>query len=258
MTQTERTRFTILIVLLVLLVAAGLFLTKFRREGNVGASTLGVIENQAVSTFTSKDGIELTSLSNVSRINVGSGNNTLVINYSLGDRPNQNAVMDIQFFVSQNNQLRSSLSQQQGQGNKLKANLQEQQGKGGNLRVTAESIPNSTYHIAVKPVDFLSQAKYDVPYENGKTAVIDFPEPFRWGDINEGQQDNVVNNADWSILVSAWNTGDTKTDYNADGVVNNVDASVMLNNWGTPGEQFSVKAGSLATPSSLPTEPPIP
>lgn len=239
MTHTERTRFIILTVLLVILVVIGVTVNRIQRQSTVGADELGAIENQAAATFKSEDGIEQTTLSDISRVTVSSGVNNLTVNYNLGKRADQNAKFDVQFYVGDSGQLLTTLFAQNGQA--------------GIMRIKAKNIANGTYDISFKPIGFLSQAKKAVAYTNGTPQTLDFPTVFKWGDIDVSHNDkgdNVINNADWAVLVGAFNASSDKADYNADGVVNNVDASVMLNNWGPPGEQFDVSAD--ATPSAPP------
>lgn len=233
MTHTERTRFIILLVLVIVLIGLGIVVNR-ARQGTVGADTLGVMLNQAVATYKSDDGLEFTNLSDVSRLEVQGGDTRLVTNYKLGKRSNQNADIDIQFFNTDNGQLITTLRGLKGQQ--------------GVVRVRAKNIPNAIYDISVKPLGFLSQSKREVPYENGTPTTVDFPEIFKWGDIDvshNGKGDNVINNADWARMVAAWNGADQElvsvADYNGDGHVNNVDASVLLANWGPPGELFQVE-----------------
>lgn len=240
MTRPERNRFIILVVLLIILVAVGLAVNRLRNNSLVGADVIGVLQNQAAATFKSDDGLELTTLSDISQLTVSTGVNKLTVNYNLGKRPNQNSKFAIQFFPSDSGQLLTTLRDQNGQA--------------GILRVKATNIPDNTYDISFKPLYFLSQSRKSVAYANNQPATIDFSQPFKWGDIDashNGEGDNEVNNADWAKLVAAWNTGDTKADYNGDGEVNNADAAVMLANWGPPGEQFQVEALN-AEPSAPP------
>jgi hypothetical protein len=239
MTHTERTRFIILTVLLVILVVIGVTVSRLQRQSTVGADVLGVIQNQAAATFKSEDGLEQTTLSDISEVTVSSGVNNLTVNYNLGKRANQNASFDVQFYNSESGQLVTTLFNQNGQN--------------GVIKIKAKNIANGTYDISFKPVGFLSQSKKAVAYTNGTPQTLDFPTVFKWGDIDvshAGKGDNVINNADWAVLVGSFNESSDKADYNADGVVNNVDASVMLANWGPPGEQFDVNVD--ATPSAPP------
>ncbi len=240
MTHTERTRFIILIILLILLIALGFAVNRFQSRSRVGADVLGIIDNQAAATFESSDGIQFTSLSDISHLTVSSGVNNLVISYSLGSRVNQNAKFDIQFFHNSSGQ--------------LVATLRDLSGQNGVLKAQAKNIPNGTYDIAVKPIGYLSQAKKAVAYANGTPTTLDFTTPFAWGDIDSshaGRGDNIVNNADWAILLAAFNGNSPLADYNADGIVNGIDASVMLANWGPPGERFQSESLD-ATPSAPP------
>lgn len=239
MNPTERTRFIILSVILVILVVVGLTVNRLKQDTEVGADVLGVIQNQAAATFKSEDGLEQTTLSDISEVTVSSGVNNLTINYNLGKRANQNVKFDSQFYNIDSGQLLTTLIDQNGQN--------------GILKIKAKNIANGSYDISFKPIGFLSQAKKAVAYANGTPQTIDFPNVFKWGDIDvsrNGKGDNVINNADWAVLISAFNQSSEKADYNADGIVNNIDASIMLANWGPPGEQFDVTADT--TPSAPP------
>lgn len=240
MTHTERTRFIILFVLLVLLIGLGVLVNRFQQRGSVGADALGQIQNQAVATFKDDDGIEQTSLSEVNSLRVLPGNTRLVLNYNLGKRSSQNAQFDVQFFNTNSGQLLTTLRGLNGQQ--------------GVVRSEAKNVPNGTYDISAKPTHFLSQSKKGIAYSNGTPTTIDFEKVFKWGDIDvshNGKGDNVINNADWARLVAAWGSTDQNllnvADYNGDGHVNNVDASVLLGNWGPPGEQFQVEAAEEAS-----------
>lgn len=236
MQHREKRRFFILIILLVLIVGAAAFLARYRGSSGVGADVIGQIHNQAVATYSDDAGIEQTTLSDVSKLTVSTGSSNLTIKYSLGRRDNQNAIFDIQFFGTQSGELVTTLRDQRGQG--------------GLIRLKSKNIPDGVYDIAIKPAGFLSQAKRQVSYANGQPLTIDFPDAFKWGDIDasrNGKGDNVINNADWSILVGAWNQSDERADYNADGVVNNAEAGILLRNWGPPGEQFDAAADAAAT-----------
>lgn len=231
MEQRQRRRFIILMLLLLVIVGAAVFITKYQGQSKVGADVLGVIDNQAVATFSDEAGIEQTTLSNVSRLSVSGGVNKITLTYSLGRRSNQNAAFDIQFFATQSGQLVTTLRDQRGQS--------------GIIKIQAKNIPDGVYDIAIKPAGFLSQAKRQVSYANGQPVTVDFPDAFKWGDIDvsrNGKGDNVINNADWSVLIGAWNGSDEKADYNADGVVNNAEAGILLRHWGPPGEQFDAAA----------------
>lgn len=237
MTHTERTRFIILFIVVLVLIGLGFVVNRLQREGSVGADILGEIHNQAVATFKSDDGLEFTTLSDVSKLQVSGGETRLSITYKLGNRPNQNAKFDIQFFNAESGELITTLRDLNGQQ--------------GVVKVTAKNIPNGIYDISVKPVGFLSQSRRDVTYSNGVPTTVNFEKDFGWGDIDvshNGKGDNIINNADWARLLSAWGEADqdllATTDYNGDGRVNNVDASVMLANWGPPGEQFVVEAAT--------------
>lgn len=236
MEQRQRRRFFILMLLLVVIVGVAAFITRYQGKTGVGADVLGVIDNQAVATFSDDAGIEQTTLSDVSRLTVSGGVNNLTLTYSLGRRENQNATFDIQFFGTQSGQLVTTLRDQRGQS--------------GSIRIKAKNIPDGVYDIAIKPAGFLSQAKRQVSYANGQPLTIDFPDAFKWGDIDvsrNGKGDNIINNADWSVLIRAWNTDDVQSDYNADSVVNNAEAGILLRNWGPPGEQFDAAADAAAT-----------
>lgn len=243
MTQSERNRFIILIVLLVLLVGISYAVNRYQRRGEVGASVLGTIANQAVATFKTADGLELTNLSTISELRVSTPSNRLTVNYELGgSRPNQGGKFAIQFYRSDNGQLLTTIPNQKGQPGG--------QGK-GLLRVQAKNIPNAVYDISVKPQYYLSQAKKNIAYFGGQTLVVDYEEPFKWGDIGPNE-DNIINNADYAVLSNAWNQASDVADVNADGIVNNFDLGVMLNGWGPPGDLFQIEA--LA--SELPVAPP--
>lgn len=241
MTRTERNRFIVLVILLIALVVISLLVNRFRGQSPIGADVIGILQNQAAATFKSDDGLELTSLSDISQLTVSTGVNRLTVNYNLGKRPNQNSKFAAQFFGSDSGQLITTLRDQNGQA--------------GILRVKATNIPDGSYDISFKPLYFLSQSKPAIGYANNQPAVLDFAQPFKWGDIDPshgGLGDNEVNNADWVRLVAAWNTGDTLADYNGDGEVNNADAVEMLSNWGPPGEQFDPAA--LDVEASSPPE----
>lgn len=231
MTSSERNRFILLIVLLVVLIGVALIINRFRKGGSVGADILGVIQNQAVATFKDLDGInQQPSLSDISSLTVASGKSGVTLTYKLGGRTNQSAKLDIQFFKPEDDAPLTS--------------IKDKNGNQGTLVAKLANIPNGSYDIATKPVNFLSQVVNGVNYANGKPTTIDYPNPFLWGDIDVshgGKGDNAINNADWSILVKAWNTADPTSDYNGDGVVNNADATVILNNWNKQGDRFTVE-----------------
>lgn len=233
MTQKERTRFIILLVLLVLIVGLAFLVNVYQRRSEVGADILGEMQNQAVATYKTDDGLELTNLSTISKIRVSSGNNRLTALYKLGKRKDQNGLFDIQFYNTDSGELVATVPKVKGQQ--------------GTFRLRANSIPNGIYDISAKPLGYLSQAKRSISYSNGSPVAIEYDKVFAWGDIDVshgGKGDNVINNADWSQLILAWGSDNAqavaRADYNSDGVVNNVDASVMLANWGPPGELFEV------------------
>lgn len=53
---------------------------------------------------------------------------------------------------------------------------------------------------------------------------------------NLQDDDNVINELDWSLMGSKWFTGDTRADINTDSVVNSLDWSYMEKNWGLAGD----------------------
>lgn len=233
MTQTERTRFTILIILLAILIVFGILIDRFRSRGGVGADILGTIQNQAVAIFKDADGLEQTSLSDISQLTVSGGVSNLTVNYELEKRPSQAADLDIQFYQPSNDEPVTTVKNKKGEGGSVIAKL--------------KNVPNGVYDITVKPIGFLSRVKGNFPYANGQPTTLEFKgneESFLWGDIDVSHNDkgdNTINNADWSILVSSWNAEDERADINEDGVVNNVDASVLLKNWGERGRRFRVE-----------------
>lgn len=226
MTQTERTRFLILIGLLVILVTTAVVITRFNRAG-VGADILGTIQNQAVATYKDDDGIEQTTLSDISQVTVASGVGTLTLNYQLEGRQNQSSNLDLQLFKPESD---SPLT-----------TVRDKKGDKGTLVTKLQNIPNGTLDFSVKPLGYLSQAKKGIAYSNGGSTTLQYETAFLWGDIDVsagGKGDNTINNADWSVLITDWNKSSLKADLNGDGVVNNVDASTMLNNWTKDGDRF--------------------
>jgi hypothetical protein len=226
MTQTERTRFIILIGLLVILVSTAILISRFRRAG-VGADILGTIQNQAVATYKDVDGIEQTTLSDISQVTVASGIGTLTMNYQLEGRQNQSTNLDLQLYKPENDTPLTT--------------IRDKKGDKGTLITKLQNIPNSTLDFSVKPLGYLSQAKTGINYNNGSSTTLQYEQPFLWGDIDVsagGKGDNTVNNADWSVLINDWDKDSKKADLNGDGKVNNVDASAMLRNWTKDGDRF--------------------
>ncbi len=229
MTQREKTRFIVLTVILVILVVAGLSINRFIRKTSVGADLLGEIQNQAVATYTDADGLDMPlSLSNISRVQVSSGTNNIAASYTLEKRQSQTALFDVQFYRA-------------GDDSPL-TTVRDKKGESGTLSTTLKNIPNGRYDITIKPLGFLSAVVFDFAYVNGQRAILEYKDPFLWGDIdksNNNKGDNVVNNADWFEIVSNWGNDYPKADLNGDGTINNVDASVMLANWGKEGSRFT-------------------
>lgn len=232
MTQTERTRFTILIAVLAVLVVAGVLVQR-ARNSKVGADILGVIRNQAVATYSDKDGNKMeATLSDQSELIVASGTNNLTINYKLDKRTAQAAVLDIEIF-------------RPGDDAPLLV-LTSKKGDNGTLLMRVKNLANGSYDIAVKPRGYLSQVVTAVNYQNGTPVVVDFKDPFLWGDIDvthDGRGDNgdnMVNVFDWTVLTNAWDTADAKADFNGDGAVNSLDAGILSANWGKQGARFDV------------------
>jgi hypothetical protein len=226
MTQTERTRFVILIGLLVILVAGAVLINRFSRA-RIGADILGTIQNQAVATYKDADGIEQTTLSDISQVTVASGVGTLTMTYQLEGRQNQSTNLDLQLFKPDDDAPLTT--------------VRDKKGDKGSLVTKLQNIPNGTLDFSIKPLGYLSQAKKNIAYNNGGSTTLQYETPFLWGDIDVsagGKGDNTVNNADWSVLVNDWNKDSEKADLNGDGVVNNVDASTLLNNWTKDGDRF--------------------
>lgn len=231
MTQAERTRFLILAGLLIVLVIVGLLVNRFRGPGTE-ADILGIIQNQAAATYKSQDGLELSSLSDISSVTVSGGVANLTLVYKLEKRDDQGAKLDIQLFRPDDD---SPLT-----------TLRDKKGEQGSVFMKLKNIADGNYDITMKPAGFISQVSTKVPYRNSKRTTIDFKDPFLWGDLDkshENKGDNKVNNADWAILISQWNidSPDPKVDLNGDGVVNNVDASVLLKNWNKQGQRFLIE-----------------
>lgn len=228
MTQTERNRFTILVIILIVLVVAGIGIAQFRRRSEVGADILGVIQNQAVATYTDPDGIPMQqSLSDISQLTVSGGVGTVKFSYSLGKQENQNAIFDIQFYRPSEDEALTIFNDKKGESGFISAKL--------------NNIPNGAYDIALKPVGYLSQVLSSYNYSNGKVNAADVKDPFLWGDIDishNDKGDDKVNSADWAILVKHWNTDNAKADYNGDGKINSLDAAVLLGNWNKQGTRF--------------------
>jgi hypothetical protein len=230
MTQTERNRFTILTIILIVLVIAGIGVAQFRKRSEVGADVaLGQILNQAVATYSDPDGIPMElSLSSISQLTVTGGEGKLTLNYALAKRVNQNIPIDIQVW-------------QQSQKSPF-AVFNDESGEEGTVSTTLKNVANGQYDISAKPFGYLSQSARATQFTNGKAEnVVEYKDGFLWGDIdvsNQGRGDNKINNADWSVLLKAWDTDDAKADFNADGIVNNADASVLLGNWDKSGVQF--------------------
>lgn len=229
MTQREKSRFIILTVILVVLVIAGLSINRFIRNSRVGADLLGEIQNQAVATYKDADGLDMPlSLSNISRVQVSSGTNNIAASYNLEKKQTQSGLFDIQFYRAGDDEPLTT--------------IRDKKGEAGTLATKLKNIPNGRYDISIKPQGYLSQVIYDYPYINGQRAVLDYKDPFLWGDINKkGNRigDNIVNNFDWNVLIAAWGASDELADINGDGTVNNVDAGVMLANWGKEGLRFT-------------------
>lgn len=231
MTQTERNRFTILIVVLIILVIAGVVIAQFRKRSSVGADTpLGQILNQAVATYSDPDGIPMDmTLSSISQIAVYSGEGQMTVNYTLAKRTNQTIALDLQVW-------------QQNQKYPF-AVFNDENGDQGTVATTLKNVPDGQYDVSAKPFGYLSQVVKAFPFKNGKGQenLVEYKDGFLWGDIdvsNNGKGDNKINNADWSVLLKAWDTDDAKADFNADGIVNNADASILLTNWDKSGTQF--------------------
>lgn len=229
MTQTERNRFTILAIVLIVVVVAGIIIAQFRSRSEVGADILGIIQNQAVATYTDPDGVAMEpTLSDISQLTVSGGVGKVTLQYQLGKRVNQSTPVDIQFYrLSEKDPF---------------AYFVDENGEDGSVETTLKNVPNDQYDISAKPLYYLSQSVKSFAFKNGGTQnLVEYKNPFLWGDIdvsNNGRGDNKINTADWSVLLSAWDTADPKADFNADGVVNSADASVMLGNWDKTGEQF--------------------
>lgn len=228
MAQTERTRFIILIVLLVVLIVGGVVIIRFRDNAQVGADILGIIQNQAVATYKDSDGLEMQpSLSDISQLTVSGGVANVTANYVLGKRTDQSIKLDFQ-FLRPNEDVPLVV-------------VPDRNGDQGTLVTKIKNIANGSYDVSIKPLGYLSQTVPNFNYANGKPNIVDYKEPFRWGDIDvshNGKGDNKVNNADWAVFVKAWNTDDTKADFNGDGLVNNADASVLLESWNKQGTRF--------------------
>ncbi len=243
MTHTERTRFIILIILLILLVGIGFAVQQARKSGKVGADLLGEIKNQAVASFKDKDGNEMEpTLSDESSLLVASGKNQVTITYKLQSVPNQqgqsesvqnqNADIDVEIYrVGEDKPLVTYINKK---------------GQNGTLFMNVLNLANGTYHFAIKPKHHLAQRVENVSYTNGTPVVIDFKDPFLWGDIDithDGKGDNgdnKINSLDWTILANAWASSEEKTDWNGDGTTNSLDAAILLSNWGKPAGIFDV------------------
>lgn len=239
MTQTERNRFTILIVTLIVLVVGGILLGRFRSKTEVGADILGVIQNQAVATYTDADGVAMQpSLSDISQVTVSGGVGNVTINYNLGKRANQSAKLDVQFYKANEDVPLVTFN--------------DKNGDQGSIVTKLKNVPNGQYDVSIKPVSYLSQVVKNFNFANGKANIVDFAEPFPWGDIDvshNNKGDNKVNNADWAVFIKSWNTPEEKADYNGDGIVNNADAVVLLNNWNKQGQRFDInQINAVETP----------
>lgn len=242
MTQSERRRFTILVIILLVLGGIAVYLNRFRPRTELGADTLGEIQNQAVATFNDGEGNNQTTLSDISKVRVTSGSSDLSMIYKLqGTDKQQNATFAIQLFKPNSDTPLTTVPSKRGEA--------------GRVTTTLKNIPNGTYDFAAKPVGFLAQAVLNYPFVNGQATQIEFKEPFPWGDINRPPAnpdqvgDGIVNSADWSELVNKWQQQSDLADFNGDGVVNSADASVMLNNWMKTDQRFvAAQRRAAATP----------
>ena len=97
-------------------------------------------------------------------------------------------------------------------------------GSNGQASVTVD-LDAGTYDFYVHANNYLSKKLTVSMAASG--ATLNFA-TLEAADLNN---DDVVNSADFSLIVAAWFSADPIADINADGVVNTADYSVMVNNW---------------------------
>ena len=93
----------------------------------------------------------------------------------------------------------------------------------------ASSIPPGTYDVVAKPEKYLATKLTGIVFP--LTFGVDFGEA-PGGDVNNN---NVVDEFDWSLVNSNWDTSNTAGDANGDGTVNDFDWSLVNSNWDKKG-----------------------
>ncbi|MBX3354897.1 MAG: VCBS repeat-containing protein [Phycisphaeraceae bacterium] len=83
------------------------------------------------------------------------------------------------------------------------------------------------FSVADFPDNSITEAAIDNVVVSG---VVCIDAPACVGDINN---DGVVDGADLSIILGAWNTNDPTADLSGDGTVNGADVAIVLGNWGS-------------------------
>jgi uncharacterized membrane protein len=92
--------------------------------------------------------------------------------------------------------------------------------------------PAGSYTLTVSKTGYLSQSK-PATVTAGQTATVNFSLSVFTSINADLNSDNLVNSADFGMLMSAWgNTAKPKADINQDGIVNSVDFGIMMSQWG--------------------------
>lgn len=106
-----------------------------------------------------------------------------------------------------------------------------------------DKLPAGSYKAIVKLPYALSQEVSSAVTVGSGGLTLKLDQPFLTLDINN---DDIINNIDWSHLLRHWSTDTASVDFNGDGIVNNVDASHLLNQWSIKGKALELDADKIA------------
>ena len=95
----------------------------------------------------------------------------------------------------------------------------------------SQIVDGLSYDIVLKVPYYLTRKLTNVQWP--PTIILDFGQTLA-GDLDDN---DVINEIDWSRMNSNWRTADPVADINEDSIVNTVDWGIMNKNWGMVGEE---------------------